>query len=899
MSHELNERAVFEAIKNQDWDRAIAHAKLVPANWDIWQRLPSAGPMPDHVVNHILDVLGNKHSTQHQNLNSFLFEFASHLPHWQDNQPLENETLNRVAEHGMDDAYVTNHIFNHPHFVRSPKNQLLSQATDFWHGYEKSVQPHHFAMVKSMYSGKPEELKDHRGQMGSSKDHMHLIPALLDHSKEVQKKVMEDETLPKRFFKGEPYVKLYRGVNGHYGKLIRDKAKYNPESNEVAHKNFIIPTAHLTSWTADPKMAARFVWGRTNIENQPGDQGVVMSQWVPVKTVLHSGFHKTNPGQQHAHEDESELVVGHPQGNFKISTSAMQFQPKPLWRPDQMDQGSIVSAHNYGDMALPNVKKSEYPVETIDLFDIMTASLNDPDVLVLEKNMMKKLVPAATALALLGAPQEHSQVLPHENMPAHVQQLSEQEPVQAIQRMPPTASLGLKPIKMIESSLGQNTQHKLMNKGPHAGTSAYGAYGLMPMTIMETINKNPHLKNKYPKFNGLDFKKDNDTIHKLMDAYPMAETDIANAHWQRLGHIFNNDRNKMAHAWLNGVTATLRAPEDVINAHPYVQKYNKFQKMMELEKKYETNTMQKSEQYQQDKEKGSFPDVSKFTPFTEVMQNQKSVREINEAIASGQIHDISNVGKFTHSSFVAGFSPDNSWLIKVEPFGERPGIESVRYGLQTIKEVAFYYLANRVFNMGMFTPHAILGEVTKGDKQIPAVAIRMYPQAYISAVDMDKERPRSVQGILEKYRRSGDLHKMAIMLYILGEADSHGNNILTDGSSVKLIDHGSSFGDMKFDPAHEKNVFVPYFMRSWGYKDSMSPEERFSVMPKIDNQEVEERVRHWLLSLSKFDMIDIMKKFALDPAPEVERLQKLQEMVKTMPVDAAVNMLWTKGMEAQ
>ena len=133
------------------------------------------------------------------------------------------------------------------------------------------------------------------------------------------------------------------------------------------------------------------------------------------------------------------------------------------------------------------------------------------------------------------------------------------------------------------------------------------------------------------------------------------------------------------------------------------------------------------------------------------------------------------------------------------------------------------------------------------------------------------------------------------MLYILGEADAHGNNVLTDGSGIKLIDHGSSFGDMKFDPAHEKNVFVPYFLRAWGFKDSMSPDEKYRAMPKIDNGEVEENVRHWLMNLSKYDLIDIMKRFFLDPQPAVERMERLQEMAKTEPVDTAINSLWTKG----
>ena len=35
MKHDEREKLVFDYIRNGDWDKAIAHAKHVPSNWDI------------------------------------------------------------------------------------------------------------------------------------------------------------------------------------------------------------------------------------------------------------------------------------------------------------------------------------------------------------------------------------------------------------------------------------------------------------------------------------------------------------------------------------------------------------------------------------------------------------------------------------------------------------------------------------------------------------------------------------------------------------------------------------------------------------------------------------------------------------------------------------------------
>src|SRR5208282_5525334 len=104
----------------------------------------------------------------------------------------------------------------------------------------------------------PEEIEDHRGNKGSSHNAItyvtdqgtllnsdlnkvphdyhklsDVIPHLNDYAKKTQSEIMKDEYIKKRFFNNEPYVKLYRGVGGHYGNAIKQAVNHDPEKQEV------------------------------------------------------------------------------------------------------------------------------------------------------------------------------------------------------------------------------------------------------------------------------------------------------------------------------------------------------------------------------------------------------------------------------------------------------------------------------------------------------------------------------------------------------------------------------------------------------------------------------------------------------------------------------------------
>jgi hypothetical protein len=701
-----NEKATFEAIHRGDWDKAIEHAKRVPANYDIWQRLPSANNpndggegMPNAAVHKVLDHLKTR-PNQKDNLNSFLFEYAGHIP-----KHADAATLRRVGHEGREDQYVTNAIQTHPKFAPDEALANMKKVGNFWSSYERAVSPGHFATIKSHFTGQPETVTDHRGEsansheaylnpdglMGHDKETLeHLkntkfeypnkfmqasdvLPHLDEYAKKVQAEIMQDKFTPKRYFHGEPHVKLYRGVGGHYGKAIKDAVGHNPETNEVDDKKIKLPTAHLTSWTTDPEMAARFAYNRGHIEGQPDNHGVVMSKWVPLKQVLHSGHHMTVQGQEHPHSHENEIVVGHPTASFNINSKNLKFQTKP-----QRDaKGNI---HNYGEVAdaKPKMTKNE------------------------------------------------------------------------------------------NKHLGSSLDSFLKEEG-----------------LLEKIEQ---------KFAGIKF----------------------------------------------------------------------------------------------------------FKPLTQDDYSIVATQNINSLIRDEKIHDLSHYGHFTTDSFIVGDEPKDSWLLKLEP-KNKPGVKSLKdTGPQFIKEACFYKLAHSVFGLVDYIPHSVMGEIQKDGKPHYAVAIKMLPDDYKIAQDLEKDDEHEFKALIGELTREGVVHKIATMFYILGEADSHGGNVMTNGKGLQMIDHGSSFANLAFDPSKDTDIFIPYILRVENdVKQNSNNETKFQGLPRIRNPKVAEELRDWILRLDPNLIKELMFKYKLDPSPELYRLEEIKELVKQSKYpDSLINSIWVWGIPA-
>lgn len=189
---------------------------------------------------------------------------------------------------------------------KSSNPHPLKPASDFWKDYEIDAKPDHFNKIKEMQSGKHPELHQYASKM--------------------QELVGSDPKFEKKMIRGEPHVRVFRGVGGDYAKKILDAANHKPEDHDnriwdstIQHKNLKIPSLPMASWSTDDGVARNFAKQKSGGE---GGHALVREEWKPLKNLIHSGMHQAHPGHEHAyHGDvENELVFQNPNPTETVST---------------------------------------------------------------------------------------------------------------------------------------------------------------------------------------------------------------------------------------------------------------------------------------------------------------------------------------------------------------------------------------------------------------------------------------------------------------------------------------------------------------------------------------------------------------------------------------------------
>lgn len=837
------EKQVFDNISLGDWPKAIAAAKMMPSNYNIFSRMPPSAEMPDSAIKSAIDEMSNPKSRHREDFSNFLFELSSNLP-----ENASPEILNYILNHTKEDYLTTNNVQNHPNYKPDADSLSRMEAAKWWNDYESKVKPHHFATIKSMITGKHEKVKTHRGETGESDPN--IIPHLLQHKENIKNAILNDRSIPKKIIRGVPHIQVYRGVGGEYGNKIREGVEFDPETNTFNGKKVRIPIASMASWSINPEVAGRFAHARGTLDDKHPKAGVVIKKWLPIEDVLHSGFHQSVAGQPHAHTHEEEIVFKHPEGKILINPSEITVQGKDS---------------EYGHTIKPkrrNLSKSEFEI--------------------LEKGRVKDFVTAATVATMLGFPT--STVAPNISF-SQMQQV----PITKISAPKNISNKDLKYISYIESSGGLNVNHPKVKHGINKGTNAIGQYGLMPLQILDTLKYDKKLGNKYKEIKNMDYLKDQNKINDFIQNNPQFEEEVAQSHWNRLNKKFNGNKNKMAYAWFNGITGTMKASPEEINNHWYVKKFNNAKKMFDLEDKVNVagnDDFNKAEL-------GS-ENISHLSPIFDDNVSKNVIEHINVLIDNEQVHKLSNFGHFTEHSVVVGFENNDSFLIKIESTNVS-SVDMVGGLLQSTCEAAFYECAKKVFKLQDYTPLSILAQVKQENELWPCAAIKMYDNAFIPAKELkDNTTFRNIMYVLTK---TGITHKLGAMMYVLGDIDCHAGNVLVGYDTIKLIDHGSSFADGDIDVVNDHNIFIPYFMRYLGVDDNMSPNEKLSKMPKISDFNILNDLKTFIMSIDFHDLANILTKYGIETKSCIKRLQMLQSGCRMgNSADYVVNAAWTIGL---
>jgi hypothetical protein len=101
-------------------------------------------------------------------------------------------------------------------------------------------------------------------------------------------------------------------------------------------------------------------------------------------------------------------------------------------------------------------------------------------------------------------------------------------------------------MKQIESSGGENTNHKWIHSGPQKGFRAIGDYGFMPNTIKEFANRSgdPELQ-KVAKLDQMG-------MEIALRSSPGLQEKLANLMYDKVNSNLGGDEEKMAAAWQYG-----------------------------------------------------------------------------------------------------------------------------------------------------------------------------------------------------------------------------------------------------------------------------------------------------------------------------------------------------------
>ena len=102
------------------------------------------------------------------------------------------------------------------------------------------------------------------------------------------------------------------------------------------------------------------------------------------------------------------------------------------------------------------------------------------------------------------------------------------------------------------------------------------------------------------------------------------------------------------------------------------------------------------------------------------------------------------------------------------------------------------------------------------------------------------------------------------------------------------------FAGTGFDPAHDHNSFVPYYLRAWALDEnfnSLPTETKLKSLPRVP-EVIAQKLKLWVAGIVPENLRGICERYGINPQPTLDRLQKLQVRVGHLPVDVVIDGLW-------
>lgn len=263
---------------------------------------------------------------------------------------------------------------------------------------------------------------------------------------------------------------------------------------------------------------------------------------------------------------------------------------------------------------------------------------------------------------------------------------------------------------------------------------------------------------------------------------------------------------------------------------------------------------------------------------------------IQRAIRGEQVMTVQLGGKHSKGSLLAKDPKTKTvYLLKPGSGPQSPAAGAREEGAsQSQREACFYHVA-KLWGIDHDFPHCQL-IVINGHQY---AVMDLLPWDYKPLEKMREKSPGIAKEALDSYLRRGRLHQWAVIDYVLGNPDRHGQNLMIGPKKdVKLIDHGSAFAGSSFDPAYDKNSFVPFYLRYTAPTEAFNAlemKDKLRYMPQApQNQKVP--LRQWVMDIHADALSQLLARYGIDPQACLDRLAKLKATEGS--IDVAINVLW-------
>lgn len=272
---------------------------------------------------------------------------------------------------------------------------------------------------------------------------------------------------------------------------------------------------------------------------------------------------------------------------------------------------------------------------------------------------------------------------------------------------------------------------------------------------------------------------------------------------------------------------------------------------------------------------------------------QETAEEVQRAVSAGLVQPLVLGGKHSKGAMAVRDPRTGDVLLLKPGSGKQSPAKGIRDdpSSQSAREAAFWH-CSKVMGLDRYLPRCDLLLVNGAQ----VAAMKLLGPQWKSLDEFDTKVAGYAREVLQPYLARGDLHRFAVMDWVLGQVDRHGSNIMTHADSVVLIDEGSTMAGRGYDPARDTKSFVPYYLRVFtpsGFK-KRKPVDRVRELPVL-SPDLDSAFKKWLHDIDPAMLMETMQSHSIGQVSQEAVLERLADLQRYTGSNLSryVNELWS------